>query len=217
MRHPAGQQVIQRRTQAIDVRRWRQFVVPTLGLLGAHVGGRTDGRSHLRRRRVRPVNGVGHHSGRQRHVLVRTDHLGQAPVDHQRLAELAEHDVRRFQVAMDHAFAMRVVDCVAHMQEPREQLPQLRNPFPARQFYSPASVKAVEHLQKAFTANEPHRVIWPSRCIGPHGVNRHHARMFEPPSYPRFQQESVAAIVVVRPLGFDLFERDRSLDFPIAG
>ncbi len=51
--------------------------------------------------------------------------LGQAPVDDQRLAVLAEHDVARLEVAVQHAAAVGVVDRVADVEEPAEQLPQL--------------------------------------------------------------------------------------------
>ena len=48
--------------------------------------------------------------------------LGQAPIDHQRLAVLAEHDVARLQVAVQHAAAVGVGDGVAHVHESPEEL-----------------------------------------------------------------------------------------------
>ena len=50
-----------------------------------------------------------------------SDRLGQAPVDDQRLAVFAEHDVARLQVAVQHAAAVGVGDGVADVDEPAEQ------------------------------------------------------------------------------------------------
>ena len=60
---------------------------------------------------------------RRRRRLRRADDLGQAPVHHQRLAVVAQHDVRRLQVAVHDAPAVGVVDGVADVDEPAQQLP----------------------------------------------------------------------------------------------
>ena len=52
--------------------------------------------------------------------------LGQAPVDDQRLAVLADDDVARLDVAVQHAPAVGVVDRVADVEEPPQQLAQLQ-------------------------------------------------------------------------------------------
>ncbi len=54
--------------------------------------------------------------------------LGQTPVDHQRLAVLADDDVARLDVAMEHAPAMGVVDGIADVGEPAQQPAQLQRP-----------------------------------------------------------------------------------------
>jgi hypothetical protein len=48
-------------------------------------------------------------------------HLGHAPVEHQRLAERAEHDVVRLQVAVDDAAVVRVGHRLAHLDEDLQQ------------------------------------------------------------------------------------------------
>ena len=53
-----------------------------------------------------------------------TDRLGQAPVHHQGLAVLAQHDVARLQVAVQHPAAVGVRDRVADVEEAAQQLPQ---------------------------------------------------------------------------------------------
>ena len=52
--------------------------------------------------------------------------LGQPPVDHQRLAVLADDDVARLDVAVQHAATVGVVDGVADVDEPPQQLAQLQ-------------------------------------------------------------------------------------------
>ena len=52
--------------------------------------------------------------------------LGQAPVDDQRLAILADDDVARLDVAVEHAPGVGVLDRVADVDEPAEQLAQLQ-------------------------------------------------------------------------------------------
>ena len=60
--------------------------------------------------------------------VVLADHLGQPPVDDQGLAITTQHDVGRLQVAVEHAAAMGVVDRVANVEKPPEQLPELDAP-----------------------------------------------------------------------------------------
>ena len=54
----------------------------------------------------------------------RADDLGEAPVDHQRLAERAQEDVAGLQIAVDHAPAVGIGDGVADGDEPAQQPPQ---------------------------------------------------------------------------------------------
>ena len=69
----------------------------------------------------RPLAGAGAGSARP-------SGLGQAPVDHQRLAVLADDHVARLDVAVQHAPAVGVVDRVADVDEPPQELPQLQRP-----------------------------------------------------------------------------------------
>ena len=52
--------------------------------------------------------------------------LGQAPVDHERLAVLAHDHVARLDVAVEHAPAVGVVDRVADVEEPAQELAAAR-------------------------------------------------------------------------------------------
>ena len=58
------------------------------------------------------------------------DRLGQAPVDDQRLAVLADDDVGRLDVAVQDAPAVGVVDRVADVDEPPQELAQRQRPLP---------------------------------------------------------------------------------------
>ena len=55
--------------------------------------------------------------------------LGQAPVDDQRLAVFAEHDVAGLQIAVQHAAAVGVFDGVADVDEALQQLAQFERPL----------------------------------------------------------------------------------------
>ena len=55
-------------------------------------------------------------------LLGLVDHLGQAPVEHDHLAEAAEHDVFGLQVAVDHAARVGVADRLADLDERLQQL-----------------------------------------------------------------------------------------------
>ena len=72
-----------------------------------------------------PDRGCSVASPRARSPRIPADRFGQAPVDDQRLAVLAEHDVARLQVAVQDAAAVGVGDRVADVDEPPEQLPEL--------------------------------------------------------------------------------------------
>ena len=50
------------------------------------------------------------------------DLLGQAPIDDQRLAEFAEHDVARLQIAVHDPAAMGIFDRVANVDKSAQQL-----------------------------------------------------------------------------------------------
>ena len=117
-------------------------------LLRGHIGRRPQDRPDLRARPRRvadrgdrrlPLRGsspfvprlVGHPAPRE--------DLGQAPVDHLDLAERADHDVGRLQVAVDDASGVRIghrlTDLLEHREEPPALLPGL-----ARSLSSEASV-----------------------------------------------------------------------------
>ena len=115
----AGQEAVEGGAEAVDVAGRAEPVERPRGLLGAHVGRRAERPSRAASRREplaeegdaarSPALGAG---------SARADGLGQAPVDDQGLAVLAEHDVARLEVAVEHAPAVGVGDRVADVEEP---------------------------------------------------------------------------------------------------
>ena len=127
-RRLAGQQAVERRAQAVDV--------ATAGPAGPGRRGPARGscrpacpaRCRAASRRCRWPRRARASARRRRARLGPAQRLGQAPVDHQRLAVLADDDVARLDVAVQHAAAVGVVDRVADVDEPPQQLAQLQRP-----------------------------------------------------------------------------------------
>ena len=72
--------------------------------------------------------------------------LGQPPVDDQGLAMLADDDVARLDVPVQDSAAVRVVDGVADVDEPAEELAQLQRARPASCLKDVIGVEAVDGL-----------------------------------------------------------------------
>ena len=137
-RRLAGQETVKRGTEAVDIRPRAEPVEFPGSLLRAHVGRRAQ--RTARQRLGRPAGRRGH----ERPLVARRvglgppQRLGQAPVDDQRLAVLADDHVGRLQVAVQDAAAVRVLDGVADVQEPPQQFPQLQRATPGS-FFSVSS------------------------------------------------------------------------------
>ena len=120
-RRAAGQEAVKGRSQRVDVAARSDAVQVAAGLLGAHVTWRPQGATRqglvtaaARAGQERPFGGVA--------LRVRlTQRLGQAPIDDQGLAVLAEDDVARLQVAVQHAARMCVVNRVTDVDEPPQE------------------------------------------------------------------------------------------------
>ena len=127
-RTAAGRSAGSRASPPGCTRRWpAPALEPAGGLLRAHVRRRAQRRARCvvgstpRARRGRSVR---LRRSRPRPLQAPADGLGQAPVDHQRLAVGAEHDVARLQVAVQHAPAVGIGDRVADVEEPAAAAPQ---------------------------------------------------------------------------------------------
>ena len=125
----AGQAGSRGLRQAVDVAARPEALEVTRGLLRAHVGRRPERRAR-QASRADPltVGGDQRSARRSQSRLEPGPALGQPPVDHQRLAVRADDDVRRLDVAVQHAAAVRVVDGVADVEEPPQELAELKFP-----------------------------------------------------------------------------------------
>ena len=119
----AGEDLEEDGAEAPDIAALVDLLELALRLLRAHVRGRSE--------RVAGQRRVGRaHQLRLARDFLSADVLlaagfGEAPVEHHRLAELADHDVLGLQVPVDHAAAVRVGDGVADVGEVREELEPL--------------------------------------------------------------------------------------------
>ena len=126
VRRLAGQEAEEGRAERVHVAPGAQPVEIAAGLLGAHVGRRAQGAAG---QRLGAAAGRGGHErplAGARARLGPTQRFGQPPVHHQRLAVLADDHVARLDVAVQHAARVRVVDGVADVGEPPQQLAQLQ-------------------------------------------------------------------------------------------
>ena len=141
--------------------------------------------------------------------------LGQAPVDDQRLAVLADDDVGRLDVAVEHAAAVGVVDRVADVDEPPQELAQ-RQRAPARVVLQRrVGVEAGDGVLEAVAADEPHRVVGPAVAVAAQAVDRDDPRVLEAAGDLGLEDEPGAAGGVVGVVVEDLLERDLAVQLGV--
>ena len=102
--------------------------------------------------------------------------FGQPPVHDQRLAVLAEHDVARLQVAVQHPAAVGVGNGVAHVDEPAQQLAQRQRPLAGIAAGDIRLVKAADGVLEVVAPDEAHGVERPAIGVLAQAVDRHDAR-----------------------------------------
>ena len=115
------------------------------------------------------------------------EHLGEAPVHDLDLAEAADHDVRRLQVAVDHALRVGVGDRLADLLEDGEE---------PRPVLVGASSRRQERRQRA-APHQLHRDEQPAVGQPAQLVDRHDARVLELPADLRLLDESPDHLGVV--------------------
>ena len=143
--------------------------------------------------------------------------LGQAPVDHQRLAVLADDDVARLDVAVQDAAAVGVVDRVADVDEPPQELAQLQRPAAGVGLQRLVGVEALDGLLEAVALDEPHGVVGPAVAVGAQAVDRDDPRVLQPAGDLGLEQEPLAAGRVVGVVVEDLLERHLAVQLGVEG
>ncbi len=203
-RGAAGQQPVERRAQAVDVAGRAQLVDAALGLLGAHVRRRADGRAHASRLVPGPRGRPQGRLPRARlGLLPPTDRLGQPPVHDQGLTVGPEHDVARLEVAVQHAARMRIRHGVAHVHEAAEQPAQGQRTLGGIPTRRVLAMESLDGFPETVAADEPHRVERPAVVEVSEPVDRHDPRMLQAPGHLGFHQEPGAALGGIGMLGLD--------------
>jgi hypothetical protein len=181
----AGQQLVEHRAQAPHVGALVHLVDMTEGLLRAHVPGRAQGRTvdgGVARAGGDPLGGI---VGPRCPALdlgaanvVGALDLGQPPVEHHGLAELADHDVAWLDIPVDHPAVVGVGHGLAHVPELAEQLLAIGQ-----------GSAVLELLSQGLAAHELHRVVEPTVVATADLVDRYDVGMLELGRDPRLPQE----------------------------
>ena len=196
-RRPAGQQAIEGGAQRVDVAARPEAVEVAESLLGAHIRRSAQGAS-------RQCLGTAAGRARDQRPLTRiaarldpTQRLGEPPVDDQRLAVLAHDDVARLDIPMQDAAAVGVVDRVADVGEPPQQLAQFQRPAAGVGLERFVRVEPLDGILEAIAADEPHGVVRPAVAVAAQAVDRDDARMLQPAGDLGLEQESAPAFLVI--------------------
>ena len=134
------------------------------------------------------------------------EHAREPPVEHVDLAEVAEHDVRRLEIAMDDAARVGELDREADVDEPREDLaawPLLAHGLLLRAIR--------EHIGERRAGQSLHHEVRVAVPIDAEIVDRHDRRMLEPTLDVRLAKESRDRFRVA-PLGEQDLHRDLAID-----
>jgi hypothetical protein len=184
---------------------------PPLGLLRRHVRRRAQHLA-LHRRLHRAARGGLHRGG----LAVRlADDLGQAPVEDDHFAVVAQHHVLRFQVAVQHAARVRVRHRVARPDKGGQQLAQLQRP---RLAAAAALVVGAGGLGQGAAADEAHGVER-RLVVGPPAdlVDGHDAGVLQLARHLRLAQEARPQRRLAGPLGAQFLQRHVTAQAGVTG
>ena len=143
--------------------------------------------------------------------------LGQPPVEDQRLAEGADHDVARLQVPVQHSAAIGIVHHVADVEEPREQLANsslceigLRPAFAVWWNFS-------NDFGQGVSLDVVHGVERTSAGVAAEPIDGYDTGVLQPPRDHRLADEPRAALGIIGRLGPDLFQGDVTVELSVMG
>ena len=120
---------------------------------------------------------------------------------------LAHDDIPRLDVAVEHAPRVGIVDGVANVEESAKNFAELQRPPPDVRLERRIAVELLDRLLETIAFDEPHRVIGPAIVVAAQAVDRHNARVLEPPGDLGLDQEPLAATRVVGMVAQKLFQR----------
>ena len=119
-----------------------------------------------------------------------TGRLGQAPVDHEGLTVAADDDVARFDVAMEDATTVGILNGVAYISEAPEETTKLERSLARIALQLRIFMKAVNRLFQAVSLDEAHCVVRPAVAVRSEPINRHDSGMLKPAGDFGLQQEA---------------------------
>jgi hypothetical protein len=189
----AREQVIENRTERIDVGSRVDRIQVAARLLGRHVGGCSE---HRARDRHQPGTGFTF-GGDDRESVARRRSAGtmrpsgdfrETPVHHVNLAEPAAHDVLRLEVAMDHSLGVGIGHRFGDFDQRFDRAARRPAEF--------ALARAGEHFAEMAAAHQSHREIEAALRVHSDFVQRHDARMIELPGDLRFLEETRQSVGV---------------------
>jgi hypothetical protein len=204
IRRLTGEDLAQDRTEREDVAALVELVDVAQGLLGRHVGGRPHDAARDRLRALR-LAAHGRDDGMLLpflRALLQAEHLREAPVDDDDLAERPDHHVGGLEVAVDHAAAVGVRHRERELLEDRERVVAVR-------------VGVHERRQRA-PLDELHREVRAAVGLQAHAVDGHDAGVLELAADLRLLDEALDDVGALRVLGAQHLERDVAVEVLVA-
>ena len=128
---------------------------------------------------------------------------------------LAHDHVGGFDVAVQDAPGVGVVDRVADVDKPPQQLPQRQRPAAGVILDRLVGVERGDRLLEAIAPHEPHGIVRPAVAVGSESVDGHDPGMFQPAGDLGLEYKTRAADRVVGVAVEDLFERDLAVQLSI--
>ena len=145
--------------------------------------------------------------------LAAASRLGQPPVDQQRLAEPAQHQVVRLEVAVQHPLAVRERDRLADIDEPPQKLAEFDG---GRVGTGTRLVIRLDGLLEAVALDEPHGVERPAITVSAEAVDRDDPGVLQAAVDLGLQDEPAAEVALGDLVGPDLLEGDLTAELLVA-
>ena len=193
-RRPSGEHLVEHRAKAVDVRAVIQFRV-LANLLRRHVGHRALQFAGAGGR------GLGVHRAAPRVGL--RQHLGEAPIEHQHLAERADQHVFGLDVPMRDAVVVGVGQCVGHLDDHFDEAGEV------------VALAEVENLAQRVAMHQLHREVAVPLRVAAELVGGYGVRVLQHRAHPRLAHEAALLRGVVRELGLQALVANRAHEVQI--
>src|SRR5262249_19898880 len=122
-----------------------------------------------------------------------TGGLREAPVDDERFTVLADDDVARLDIAVEHAARMGIVDRVADVEEPPQELALLERTRAGIALQPLVVMEMLYRLLETVAPDKSHSVIRPAIAVGAKTVNRDDSRVLQAAGDLGLHHEPLAA------------------------